>query len=73
MVTWPDGHVSPYPLSWLQDRSMDPEKVAERKMTHFGKSDPIFWGGGSGEDIRRYDYSKLLSDEKEQLNWLKGR
>jgi len=71
-IEWDDGHQSDFELSWLQARSFSSDKALNYKES-FCQPPKKIWNRNDFPSIfKSFDYSKVLSDDRELLKWLEA-
>lgn len=66
LVSWSDGHQSEFTTKWLQNRAFTPTARALQRERYAHRREP--WG--AEHRMKDFEYSKLMSDDRELLDWL---
>ena len=57
VVTWPDGHLSPYDNKWLQDRAFT--QAAQTKRAPIYGRKHRRWGAEMKDKLQYFDYEEV--------------
>ncbi len=69
VIRWPDGHVSPFDLAWLRDRSFCSGRRKEREDV-LARSQPQLFK--ARDPLRIHQFQEIMDSDERMLAWLKG-
>ncbi|ALC49295.1 CG4335 [Drosophila busckii] len=71
-VRWSDEHESSYGLSWLRERSFEPQAQREYLQRDYRPAMRL-WAGAQFEQVaQRFDYARVMSEDAALQQWLQA-
>ncbi|XP_039500080.1 gamma-butyrobetaine dioxygenase [Drosophila santomea] len=72
LVKWSDAHESRFPLTWLKERSFEPDKQ-QKYLRDFYRPTTRHWSGAEFQEIaQHFSYDEVMAQDSVLMQWLQA-